>query len=453
VSNLGAYNSAFAQYIQTELALNVVTGIYDVQTGFFGVKGVYTNTTPVDAYRGAGRPEAIYVMERLMDYAARSLGTDPIALRRKNMIAADKFPYRTFSGVLYDVGDLDAVLTRLEAEADVAGFAARRAESAARGKLRGIGLSYYIESILGDPNETTKIEFAEDGMVNLYAGTQAAGQGHETVFAQILHERSGIPYDKIRYVQGDSDRIAKGGGTGGSRSGTTQGNSINATTDVMVTRFTPLAADEMEVAEADIVFEDGAFAIAGTDKRMDFMALATAARAKGMADLLTTEHEHTIKAHSFPYGAHMAEVEVDPDTGVTQCVKYTVVDDFGVLMNPMVVEGQVHGGVAQGVGQALCEHVVFDETGQLLTATFMDYAMPRASDLPMIPFHTELVPTTSNEIGMKGCGEAGTVGAMASVTNAALDAVWDQGVTRVDMPVTPLRMWGWLNDARAMAAE
>ncbi|WP_112321701.1 xanthine dehydrogenase family protein molybdopterin-binding subunit [Oceanibium sediminis] len=454
VANLGAYCSKFAQAIQSELALKVVTGVYDIQTGYFGVKGVFTNTTPIDAYRGAGRPEAIYVIERLMDTAARELGVDPFELRRRNLIPAEKFPYTTFSGQVYDVGNLNHVLDRCMEEADVAGFAARRAAAAKAGKLRGIGLSYYIESILGDKNETTKIEFAEDGMVNLYAGTQSNGQGHETVFAQVLAARSGIPYDKIRYVQGDSDRIEKGGGTGGSRSGTTQSNSINATTDLMIERFKPLAEEELEVAAADIVFEDGAFAVAGTDKTVTLMDLAGRAREKGMTDLLATKHEHTIRAGAFPYGAHIAEVEVDPDTGVTKCVKYTVVDDFGVLLNPMIVEGQVHGGIAQGLGQALVENCVYDESGQLLTGTFMDYAMPRADDLPMIAFSTELVPSTTNEIGMKGCGEAGTVGAMASVTNAALDAVWDRGVRHVDMPITPVRMWGWLNAATpAVAAE
>ncbi|MEM9430469.1 MAG: xanthine dehydrogenase family protein molybdopterin-binding subunit, partial [Pseudomonadota bacterium] len=418
ISNLGAHCSGFAQYIQSELALKVLTGVYDVQTVFFHVEGVYTNTTPIDAYRGAGRPEAIYVIERLMDAAARQLGQDPIELKRRNFIRREQFPYTSASGEIYDVGDFDRVLDRALAEADVEGFAARKAASAAAGKLRGIGLSYYIESILGDQTETTKIEFAEDGMVNLYVGTQSNGQGHETVFAQILHARTGLEFDRIRFIQGDSDLIAKGGGTGGSRSVTMQGNSINATSDVMIERFRPLAEDELEVAAADISFDDGEFRVAGTDRKVTLTALAEKARAKGMVDLLVTEHTNTVPARSFPNGAHFAEVEIDPETGVTRCVKYTVVDDFGLLMNPMLAEGQVHGGVAQGIGQAVTEHVVYDESGQLLTGSFMDYAMPRADDLPMMPFHAELVPSTANEIGMKGCGEAGTVGALAAVTNA-----------------------------------
>ena len=452
-ANMGAHCSGYAQYIQSELALKVLTGVYDVQTVWFHSDGVYTNTTPIDAYRGAGRPEAIYVVERLMDAAARQMGQDPIELKRRNFIRKEQFPYTSASKEIYDVGDFDRVLDRALIEADVAGFAAWKAEAAKAGKLRGIGLSYYIESILGDQTETTKIEFAEDGFVNLYVGTQSNGQGHETVFAQILNERSGIPFDKVRFIQGDSDLIAKGGGTGGSRSVTMQGNSINATSDVMIEKFRPLAEEELEVSSVDLVFEEGAFRVSGTDRSIAVIALAEKARQKGMTELLVTEHTNTVPARSFPNGAHIAEVEVDPDTGVTKCVKYTVVDDFGVLMNPMLAEGQVHGGVAQGIGQAITERVVYDETGQLLSGTFMDYAMPRADDLPMMPFHAELVPSTANDIGMKGCGEAGTVGALAAVTNAALDAVWDAGVTHVDMPLTPVRMWGWLNAARQVAAE
>ncbi len=451
--NLGAYNSTFAQHIQSSLALNVVSGIYDVQVGYFAVKGVYTNTVPVDAYRGAGRPEAIYVIERLMDYSAKVLGVDPLTLRRKSFIPAEKFPYKTFSGVTYDVGNFERLLRKAEDEADLAGFAARKAASAAEGKRRGIGLSYYIESILGGMEETTKIEFAEDGMVNVYVGTQSNGQGHETAFAQILHSAAGIPFDKIRYIQGDSDLIASGGGTGGSRSLTMQGNSINETAKIVIDKFRPLAEEELEVAAADLVFEDGAFAVAGTDRRVTLMALAEEARRREMIDLLTTEHEFTVTARSFPYGAHFAEVEVDPETGVTRCVKYTVVDDFGVLMNPMIVAGQVHGGVAQGIGQAITEQTVYDGQGQLLSGTFMDYAMPRADDIPFIPFSVELTPSTTNPMGLKGCGEAGTVGALAAVTNAALDAVWEVGVTHVDMPLTPSRMWGWLDAAARQAAE
>jgi carbon-monoxide dehydrogenase large subunit len=453
VGNLGAYNSRHGQFMASELPLKVLSGVYDVQKAFFAVKGVYTNTTPIDAYRGAGRPEAIYAIERLMDWSARALGQDPIAFRRKSFIPAGAFPYRTVSGELYDVGDFDRVLDRALEEADVAGFPARKAESARAGKLRGLGLCYYIESILGDTEETTAIAFAEDGMVELCVGTLSNGQGHETVYAQILQERAGIPFEKVRFVQGDTDRIATGGGTGGSRSVTLQGNSINKAADETVARFRPLAEEELEVAGADLVWEDGAFRIAGTDRAIGLMDLAQAARRRGREELLLTRSEYQLPARSYPNGAHLAEVEIDPETGATRVVRYTVVDDFGVLINPMLAEGQVHGGVAQGVGQAVTERVVFSPEGQLLSGSFMDYAMPRADDLPMMGFTPELVPSTANEIGMKGCGEAGTVGALAAVTNAALDALWDAGVRHVDMPLTPLRVWGWIERARTGAEE
>jgi carbon-monoxide dehydrogenase large subunit len=452
VAAMGAYLSAFAVFIPTDCAAKVLTGVYDVQAAWFGVKGSFSHTTPTDAYRGAGRPESIYVIERLMDVAARELGVDPVALRRKNFIR--DFPYDTATGEHFDVGDFDRVLTRCLSEADAAGFAARKAESAARGRRRGMGLCYYIESILGDQNETTRIEFAEDGGIDLFVGTQSNGQGHETVFAQFLNDRLGVPFEKIRLVQGDTDLIATGGGTGGSRSVTMQGSSIWGCADSWIDKARPFAGEELEVAAADVEFRDGAFRIAGTDKALPVMEIVARARVKGRKELLSEEKETVVPGRSYPNGCHVAEVEVDPETGVTKVVRYTVVDDFGILMNPILAEGQVHGGVVQGIGQAITEHVVYDEGGQLLTATFMDYGMPRADDAPMIPFHHEGTPSTANVIGMKGCGEAGTVGACAAVVNAALDAVWDLGVRHVDMPLTPLRMWGWIEAARRpMAAE
>jgi carbon-monoxide dehydrogenase large subunit len=451
VAAMGAQLSALAVIIPSVLVSKVLTGVYDVQTYFFGVKGVFTNTTPTDAYRGAGRPEAIYAIERLMDYAARTLEVDPLELRRKNFIR--EFPYTSATGELYDVGDFDRVLDAALEKADVAGFEARKAAAAAEGKLLGLGVCYYIESILGDQNETTKIEFAEDGGVDLYVGTQSNGQGHETVFAQFLNDRLGVPFDKIRLIQGDTDRIAHGGGTGGSRSVTMQGSSIWGAADEWIERVKPFAGEELEAAAADIEFADGAFSVAGTDKSIDVMELTRRARDKGRPELLVEEKETVVPGRSFPNGCHIAEVEVDPDTGVTKVVRYAVVDDFGVLMNPLLAEGQVHGGVAQGIGQAITEHVVWDEDGQLVTGSFMDYAMPRADDIPMIPFHHEGTPSTANVIGMKGCGEAGTVGACAAVVNGALDAVWSRGVRHVDMPLTPMRMWGWLHGADRIAAE
>jgi carbon-monoxide dehydrogenase large subunit len=451
-AGMGAYLSPFGALIPSEVASRVLTGVYDVQTFFLNVKGVFTNTTPVDAYRGAGRPESIYAIERFMDYAARELGVDPLTLRRRNFIT--EFPYKTCVGEKYDVGEFDRVMRAALEKADVAGFEARKRDSRNRGKLRGLGLCYYIESILGAQNETTRFDFAEDGGVDLYVGTQSNGQGHETVYAQFLTDRLGVPFERIRVIQGDTDRIPMGGGTGGSRSVTMQGSSIWGAADEWIERAKAFAGEELEVAAADVEFSDGAFRVAGTDRALPAMALAEAARRKDRTDLLTEMRENTVPDRSYPNGCHIAEVEVDPETGGAAVVKYMVVDDFGVLMNPTLAEGQVHGGVAQGIGQAITERVVWDEDGQLLSATFMDYAMPRADDVPAIPFHHEGVPSTANVIGMKGCGEAGTVGALAAVVNAALDAVWDQGVRHVDMPLTAERMWRWLQEARpAVAAE
>jgi len=445
--NLGAYNSYYGQGIQTDLFTKVLMGSYDVPHACLRSVGIYTNTTQVDAYRGAGRPEAIYVLERAMDYAARDLGLDPWAFRRLNFITTDQMPYSSATGELYDVGDFHKVLGRAEAECDRTGFAARKAESAANGKLRGIGLCYYIESILGDPSEHVQIEFNEDGTASIFVGTQSNGQGHETVFAQFLSDQTGIPVDKIWFVQGDSDRIAMGGGTGGSRSVTVQNTVTLQAVEVMVRAYADFLADEMGVAPEDISFDDETFRADGSNMTPTFLEAAELARVAGRDDLLSFREKAELPARSYPNGAHIAEVEIDPETGVTEVVKYTVTDDFGNLINPMLAEGQVHGGVAQGIGQAITEHVVYDEDGQLLTASFMDYAMPRADNLPMINFTTEPVPSTANPLGMKGCGEAGTVGALAAVANAVLDAVADRGITRADMPFTPGRMWSMLNRA------
>jgi carbon-monoxide dehydrogenase large subunit len=450
--NLGAYNSDFAQEIQTSLFSKVFPGTYDIKTGYLGVKGIYTNTTQVDAYRGAGRPEAIYVLERIMDYAARELGVSPWELRRRNFIPVEAFPYTSISDVTYDCGDFRRVLDRIAETADVAGFAARRAASAAQGKLRGIGLCYYIESILGNPSEVAAMEFNDDGTVSLFVGTQSNGQGHETVYAQFLSDQSGVPFEQIVIVQGDSDRIASGGGTGGSRSVTVQNTATLATVDVMVASFIPFVAGQLEVDAGDVEFDGTRFRADGSNRTPDVLEVAGMARAAGRTDLLEHTATITLEQRSFPNGAHVAEVEIDPDTGVVEVARYTVADDFGNLVHPMLVEGQIHGGVAQGIGQALSEHVVYDESGQLLTATFMDYAMPRADNVPMIDFSTVPLPTKTNPLGMKGCGEAGTVGALAAVTNAVLDAVWDTGVRQVDMPFTPNRMWEMLSD-RPIAAE
>ncbi len=451
-ANMGAYNSQFAQAIQTQLFSRVLMGVYDVQTTYFHSIGYYTNTTQVDAYRGAGRPEAIYILERAMDRAARELGVDPLELRRINFIKPEQFPYDTTTGETYDVGDFNKVLTRTESEADIPGFAARKAADAEKGLLRGMGLCYYIESILGDPSETTKVEYTDEGRVNIYVGTQSNGQGHETVYTQFLSDQTGIPVDMIDVVQGDSDLIKTGGGTGGSRSVTTQNNATLATVSAMTEAFTAFLADEMGVPASEITFDDEQFRADGSNMTPTMLEVADMAREKGRDDLLVHERRVALEARSFPNGCHVSEVVIDPDTGVTTCARYTVVDDFGNLINPMLAEGQVHGGVVQGLGQALTEHVIFDEDGQLLTATFMDYALPRADDVPMIGFTSEPVPSTANIMGMKGCGEAGTVGALAAVSNAVQDALWERGVRQVDMPFTPLKVWELLKDD-AIAAE
>jgi len=451
VANLGAYNSHFAQAIQTSLFSKVLMGTYDVQTSWLQVEGIYTNTTPVDAYRGAGRPEAIYLLERVMDRAARDLGVDPWELRSTNFIKPNQFPYTTTTGETYDVGDFDRVLNRAAGFADRDGFEARRAASNAQGKLRGMGLCYYIESILGAPVEDVKVTFDDDGGASIYVGTQSNGQGHETVFTQFLADQTGIPADKIRFVQGDSDLIARGGGTGGSRSVTIQNTATLAAVDKIVIAFTAFLSEQQGVDESEISFDDEQFRVGTSNVTPTMLEVAQMARDAGRTDLLTFDATATLDGRSYPNGAHVAEVEIDPETGHVVVDRYTVVDDFGNLINPMLAEGQVHGGVAQGLGQALTERVVYDEDGQLLTATFMDYAMPRADDIPMIGFTTEGTPSVTNPMGMKGCGEAGTVGALAAVANAVQDAMWSRGVRQADMPFTPQRVWGMLQDARVAA--
>ncbi|MDP2080869.1 MAG: xanthine dehydrogenase family protein molybdopterin-binding subunit [Pseudotabrizicola sp.] len=448
VSNLGAYNSQYGQAIQSELFSKVLTGVYDISAAHLRAVGVYTNTTPVDAYRGAGRPEAILTIERAMDEAARQLGVDPFDLRMRNFITS--FPYRSATGELIDVGDFPRVLARAKAEADVAGFAARQADSAARGMLRGIGLATYIESILGDADESARLVLDRDGGATLYVGTQSNGQGHETVYARMVAEWTGLPEQMVRIVQGDSDAIPKGGGTGGSRSVTVQGTAMRATVRQMVAGFTAFLAEEWEAD--DVGFDGTSFGAAGSNTRLTMAEAADLARLRGRSDLLDVCQTTTLDGRSYPNGAHVAEVEVDPETGAMVMDRYIVVDDFGTLIAPDLAIGQVHGGVAQGYGQAVCEVAHYDYQGQLLTASFMDYAMPRASDLPMFGFTSEPVPSIMNPFGMKGCGEAGTVGALGAISNAVRDALAQRGVARVDMPFTPARIWHWLKEAENDAA-
>ncbi|MCC5989507.1 MAG: xanthine dehydrogenase family protein molybdopterin-binding subunit [Pararhodobacter sp.] len=445
--NLGAYNSQFGQNIQTVLFSKVLTGVYDIPAAHLQVAGIYTNTTPVDAYRGAGRPEAVTLIERAMDMAARELGISPFELRLRNFIAPKAFPYTTPSGVTYDVGDFARVLARAQELGDVAGYAERKAKSAVAGRLRGLGLAYYVEAILGEEAENAAVEFLQDGRVRLYVGTQSNGQGHETVYARYLSGLTGLDEDMIEVVQGDSDQIARGGGTGGSRSVTVQTTATHGMVEQMVAAFAGFLEGEIEAAP--VGFDEGIFSAPGSNQRLTLAEAAELARARGRNDLMRHERRVKLPGRSFPNGAHICEVEIDPETGDLRLERFLAVDDFGVLVNPALAQGQVHGGVAQGFGQAVREEILFDEDGQLLTGSFMDYAMPRADELPFFGFESVPTPSVNNPIGMKGCGEAGTVGAMAALSNAVLDSLWDEGVRAVDMPLTPQRIWSWLQAARA----
>jgi len=457
VANMGAYYYFFAPFIPTGAALKVLPGVYDVKCLSYGVKAVFTNTVPVDAYRGAGRPESIYCIERLMDLAAAELGVDRLELRRKNFIRPEQMPFKTAAGEVYDSGDFERVMNAAVERADWQGFAARRAEAARRGKLRGIGLCYYIESTMGNPVEHATVRFAPDGAVEVLVGTQSNGQGHETAYAQVLVERLGVPFEKVRIVQGDTDAIADGGGTGGSRSLTAEGVAILEASDRVIEKGKIAAAHVFETAVADITFADGTFRVAGTDRAIGIMELAErvrvmASKPPGLEEGLDASASIKLDAWTFPNGCHVAEVEVDPETGITRIVRYTVVDDFGVVVNPLLVEGQVHGGVVQGIGQALLEHTVYDASGQLLTGSFMDYCMPRADDLPSFDFSTVEVPCRNNPLGVKGCGEAGSVGSCAAVINALVDALSPLGVRHVDMPALPEKVWRLAQGARRAAA-
>ncbi len=453
IANMGAYYYFYAPFIPTWAALKVLPGVYDVKCLSYGVKAVFTNTVPVDAYRGAGRPESIYCIERLMDVAAAELGVDRLELRRKNFIRPEQMPFKTAAGEVYDSGEFARVMDEAVRRADWQGFPARRAEAAGRGKLRGIGLCYYIESTMGNPVEHAAVRFADDGAVEVLVGTQSNGQGHETAYAQVLVERLGVPFEKVRIVQGDTDAIVDGGGTGGSRSLTAEGVAICEASDRVIEKGKIAAAHLFEAAVADIGFAEGTFRVAGTDRAIGIMELAERVRAMtvkpaGLEQGLDVAATIKLDAWTFPNGCHVAEVEVDPDTGVTRIVRYTVVDDFGVVVNPLLVEGQVHGGVVQGIGQALLERTVYERSGQLVTGSFMDYCIPRADDLPFFDFSTIEVRCRNNPMGVKGCGEAGSVGSCAAVINALVDAL---GVRHVDMPATPERVWRLAQARRAAA--
>ena len=437
VSNMGAYLSTFAPYIPTYAGTGVLSSIYGFTAIYANVIGVFTNTVPVDAYRGAGRPEANYLVERLVDAAARELGVDRAELRRRNMVGPEAMPHTTPVGKVYDSGDFRIVLEAALSKMDYAGFGTRRAAALRAGKRRGIGFAYYLEATGGDATERAEIRFSEDGFVDVYVGTQSTGQGHETAYVQLTAAQLGIDGDLIRIRQGDTDVIPVGGGTGGARSLYSEGQAILLTSSSVIAKGKEAAAEELEASVADIAFADGRFSIVGTDRGVDIMALA-AKRHKALdaAEIAPIDH------HTFPNGCHIAEVEIDPETGHVSVERYAVADDFGKTVNPLIVRGQVAGGVAQGMGQALLENTVFDrESGQLLSGSFMDYALPRADDLPDIDVELLEVPCRSNPLGVKGAGEAGAVGSPPALVNAVLDALAGDGVTAIDMPVTAEKVW------------
>ena len=452
VANLGAYVSNLGPISPSLLYTRMLANAYRTPAIHAEVEGVLTNTVFTDAYRGAGIPESNYVVERLADRAAAALGLAPDEIRRRNLIPAAAMPYQVPLDITYDSGDYARILDDSLALAGWSGFPERRAQAAARGRLRGIGMAVYVESTVGAPNEHVSIRFREDGSVGLGAGTGDSGQGHVTVYAQLLSESLGIPFEAIDLVEGDTDSLPGGGGSGGSRSTYMVALAIEDGAAKVIEKGRKIAANLLEASPADIRFDDGSFAIAGTDRAIDIMTLAMQARdpanlpdgmepgldANGMADTFDG---------TFPNGCHICEVEVDPETGGLEIVAYAAANDFGRIVNPVLVDGQVHGGVAQGLGQAVFENCVYDdESGQLLSGSFMDYCLPRADDMPDFALASNGVPSSQNPLGIKGCGEAGAIPAPAAVVNAVLDALKERGVTDIDMPLTPERVW------RALAA-
>lgn len=458
-ANIGAYLSQVAPLMTTlNIAKNSI-GMY--RTPLIEVNTILavTNTVPVAAYRGAGRPEGNYYMERLIDVAAAEMGIDRVELRRRNMVTPDELPWTTPAATTYDSGDFPALFNRALESADWKGFATRKRESSKRGKLRGRGIGCYLEVTAPPTNEMGGLRFEDDGTVTIVTGTLDYGQGHWSAFAQVLHQKLGIPFDKIKLLQGDSDQLIAGGGTGGSKSIMASGAAILEAGDLIIEKGRQIAGAVLEAATGDIVFSEGRFSIAGTDRGIGIMELAAKLRdgVKLPPDVPVTLNTETIFKHApsaYPNGCHIAEVEIDPLTGRTQVVSYVMVNDFGTVVNPMLVEGQLHGGVVQGIGQALMENTVYDSEGQLVAGSFMDYAMPRADNAPpLFTFESRPVPTKNNPLGAKGCGEAGCAGSLPSVMNAIVDALSVYGIRHVDMPATPLKIWHMVQDAQKAAAE
>jgi len=443
-ANFGAYLSQFAPFIPTMAAGGMQVGVYAVPAIHQATKCVFTNTVPVDAYRGAGRPESAYVIERLMDQAAHELKIAPAELRLKNFIRPDQMPFKFPVAGTIDSGAFAKNLEDATKQADWSGFDARRKSARGRGRIAGIGMAYYVERTAAG-FEMTHIEVRADGEVHVIAGTQSNGQGHETAYAQLVAERLGVPIDIVKVTSGDSDAMRAGGGTGGSRSIMMAGGAIGVAVTDIVAKGKALAANELEAASGDIEYAEGKFRIAGTDRVIGLFEVARIAKTQANtvgAEGLAADGEFKHQANTWPNGCHICEVEIDPETGASEITRYTVVDDFGVVVNPMLVEGQVHGGVVQGLGQAMGEHGQYDpQSGQLITGSFMDYWMPRADNMPKMSFKTNEVRCTTNPLGVKGCGEAGTVGAAPAFVNAVIDALRPYGLTHIDMPVTPLKVW------------
>ncbi|HVC58931.1 MAG TPA: xanthine dehydrogenase family protein molybdopterin-binding subunit [Acetobacteraceae bacterium] len=451
--NLGAWLSNATTVPPTLNAVKNIIGVYATPLIEVSTRCLFTNTTPVGAYRGAGRPEGNYYMERLVETAAREMAIDRVELRRRNHIRPEQMPYRAPSGMLYDSGEFPTVLDKALKAADWDGYAVRHAESRARGMIRGRGIGHYLEVTADAGNEMGGIRFEPDGNVTIITGTLDYGQGHASPFAQVLSDRLGIPFNKIKLLQGDSDELVAGGGTGGSRSMMQSGGAIVEASGLVIERGKRFAAHILEAALDDIEFVRGRFGIAGTDIGIGIMELAARLRIEPNlpADLpRTLDVSHIFKGvpSAFPNGCHIAEIELDPETGIVEVVRYATVNDFGVLVNPMLVEGQAHGGIAQGIGQALLEMVAYDDDGQLLTGSFMDYGLPRASDLPVLGFESHPVPARTNPLGAKGCGEAGCAGSLPAVMNAVVDALAEFGIAHIDMPATPHRIWQAIQAAR-----
>jgi aerobic carbon-monoxide dehydrogenase large subunit len=447
VADMGAYLSCYAPYIPW-LGAGMATGAYDIPAAHVRLRAAYTNTVPVDAYRGAGRPEASYLIERLVDAAARDLDMAPDALRRKNLIKPKALPYTTPTGKVYDSGEFAGGMARAQEIADWGGFSKRAAASKRAGKLRGIGVATYVEACGNNGPETAVVRLERDGGVTVLIGSQSTGQGHATSYAQLVAERLDLPPERVRVVQGDTDLIASGAGTGGSSSIPVGGVSVDRASKTLAEQLKQLAADALEAAATDMEIAGGTVRVAGTDRAISFVDLA--AHPQATPEGLSATKDFGTELPTFPNGTHIAEVEVDPDTGATAILNYVVVDDFGATLNPLLLAAQVHGGVVQGIGQALMEDTVYDPaSGQLLSASFMDYAMPRAADAPSLVFETRNVPCKNNPLGVKGAGEAGAIGSCPSVMNAILDALWRAYKIRtIDMPATPQKVWAAIAASR-----